>query len=65
MLHRVMSWDWKEHIDLDQLGCIIHDLSGGDINLYEVDTDSDQEAIVISRGEMTPEQVVEAYRGED
>jgi hypothetical protein len=58
-----MSWDWKEYVDLDQLGCIIHDLSGGDINLYEVDTGSDQYAIVISRGEMTPEQVVEAYRG--
>jgi hypothetical protein len=48
MIARVLSWDWREQPDLDQLGRIIADLSGGRLHLRRVDTGSDEYAVVVA-----------------
>jgi len=57
--YKYMTWDWKEYLDLDELSKVLHQLSEGGINLYQVETGSDQYAIVISRGELNEEQVAQ------
>lgn len=44
----VLTWDWRGQPDLNQLGRVIHDLSGGVLHLRPVDTGSDEYAIVIA-----------------
>ena len=53
MTARVLSWDWRQQPDLAQLGRAIHDLSGGLLHIYEVQTGSDDYAIVIADQPLT------------
>jgi hypothetical protein len=64
---RVLSWDHREQPDLAALGTALRDLS--DARLYEVDTGSDQYAIVLATGDLTDDEAqaayTEWYEGED
>lgn len=59
MSHRVMSWDYREQIDLDELTAYVGELFGDRVHLTQVDTGSDQYVVVISNEPVTAEQ---AYR---
>lgn len=60
---RVITWDWREQPDLDELATAIRELSDDRIHLTVVDTDSDQYAVVVSRGRLTAEGAAAAYTG--
>jgi hypothetical protein len=59
---RIVTWDWKEQVDFDELRRVIAELSGGQVHMAEVDTDSDQFAWVLADGPITSEQANEIYR---
>lgn len=44
----VMSWDYREQPDLDDLARTVRDMTGGALNIREANTRSDQYAIVLS-----------------
>jgi hypothetical protein len=58
----LMTWDWKEQIDLGLLGHLITDMSHGQLHLHEVETGDDQYAIVLSDAPLTDLQAFEIYR---
>lgn len=47
----VMSWDWKEDIDIEQLDRLVANLSNCRVRVFAVDTESDQIAIVVAAGD--------------
>lgn len=55
----VLSWDWKEQPDLDELAAAVREMSGGTVHIHQVETHSDEYAIVIGPTELKP---AEAYR---
>jgi hypothetical protein len=57
----MLSWDWKEQPDLDRLARQIRLLSLGTVHLHQVDTDSDQFAIVLATTELDPAGVKDVY----
>lgn len=57
----VLCWDWKEQPDMDTLALLLRDLSGGTIHLHEVNTESDEFAIVLATTPLTAEQVDAAW----
>ena len=61
MTARVLSWDWREQPNLAQLGRAIHDLSGGLLHLHEVQTGSDDYAIVIADQPLTDAEARRIY----
>jgi hypothetical protein len=58
---RVLTWDWKEQPDLAELGRAVAELSGGRVHLAEVDTQSDQFAIVLSTVPLDEQTAAELY----
>lgn len=44
----MLTWDWRAQPDLDQLAAAILALTGGNVGLYQVDTGSDDYAIVLA-----------------
>lgn len=58
----ILTWDWKEQPPLDDIADIIKTMSGGTVNMVEVDTGSDQFAWVISPVPMDQDSANEAYR---
>lgn len=62
MTHRVITWDWRESMNLDDLADAIKELSGGTLAACPVDTHSDQMAVVITDNpDMTPDQAFDAF----
>lgn len=61
MIHRILSWDWKEQPDLDQLREALREVSGGTVHLHEVDTGSDQFAVVLTDREWSDDEVQLGY----
>lgn len=59
---RVMTWDWKERIDTDELAAIIYDLSGGKLHVSSPDTDSDEYALVVSTVPLDETAARDAFR---
>lgn len=59
---RVMTWDWREQPDIDDLGGIIDVLSGGALHVMEPDTDSDEHALVISTVPLDADQAKDVFR---
>lgn len=47
-LARVMSWDWKEQPDLEQLAKAVYEISGRTVFIREIDTGGDFYMLVIS-----------------
>lgn len=58
----VLTWDWREQIDLLALHNILRDMAGADIRLYRIDTGSDQYAIVLADRDMTDAEARAAWR---
>jgi hypothetical protein len=44
----LMTWDWRASLDLEELRHVLSDLTGGRLHLTEVETGSDQYAVLIS-----------------
>ena len=61
---QIFSWDWKESPDFAEIGPAITEVSGGTVFITEVETGSDQFAIVVSSSQLTAEQAAEAYQEE-
>jgi hypothetical protein len=59
---QLVTWDWKEQPDVERVARALAEVSGGAIYVYDVDTQSDQFAWVIASGELTPDEVAQAYR---
>ena len=57
----VLSWDWREQPDFDDLARVLLALSGGAIHLQQVDTGSDQFAVVVSTSALSEETVQETF----
>ena len=47
----LISWDWKEEIDIAQLSRYTQ---RGYVYLYDLDTDSDEYIVACSKGALTP-----------
>jgi hypothetical protein len=58
---RVLSWDWRQQPDLDELARILADLSGGRLHLRQVETGSDEYAVVIADGPLSEWDAGRAY----
>lgn len=58
---KILSWDWKADVSLDELAKALADLTDGKIRLYEVDTDSDQVGIALSDQPLDDAAVKEAW----
>jgi NTP pyrophosphatase (non-canonical NTP hydrolase) len=59
---RVIVWDWKKQLPLDELRAA---LDAGLVHLHEVDTQSDECAIVLASAPMGPAAVWAAYEHRD
>jgi hypothetical protein len=57
----VVSWDWREQPDLQDLGRRVADISNGRAYLTEVATHCDDYALIVSTEPMTPDEAYEAY----
>ena len=62
MTTRVIIWDWREQPDMDEIANAVQELSNGRVQIYDVDTRSDQFAIVISDTPLHSDDVAAAYR---
>ncbi len=60
----VLSWDWRGQPDLDRLARIVHDVSGGLVHLQQVDTGSDEYAIVVADRPLSPAEADSHYRAD-
>jgi hypothetical protein len=60
---RVLSWDWRGQPDLNQLAAAIRDLSEGRVSVQQVDTGSDEYAIVLSDEPLTASQATTLWEG--
>jgi hypothetical protein len=58
----VLTWDWRQQPDLARLARILLEVSGGTVHLAEVDTGSDEYAIVLSGRFLSEAEVDAAYR---
>lgn len=54
-----LSWDWREQPDLDELTRI---LARHNVHLHQVDTGSDQYAVVIAGTKLTAKQANDHYQ---
>lgn len=61
---RVITWDYRQQPDLDVLATAVRELSDDRVHITTVDTNSDQYAIVVSRGRLSPVSALAAYNGE-
>ncbi len=57
----VMSWDWREQPDLDQLDQAVRYASGGLARVHTVDTGSDEYAIVVADHRVTAAEAQAAW----
>lgn len=60
----VLTWDWKEQPDMQALARIVREI-GGNVRIAEVDTGSDEYAVVVSVGEIHAEHVYEQWCADD
>lgn len=44
----VISWDWRQQLDLEKLGEVVRRVSGGSCDITPIDTGSDDYAVVIT-----------------
>jgi len=58
----ILSWDWREQPDLDELAKAVLEMSGGTVHIHAVETHSDQYAIVLADTELDDAVVAETYR---
>ncbi len=56
-----MTWDCGQQPDLDLLAAHIHDLTGGALRLYQVDTGGNEYAIVVATAPLTATQAAAVF----
>lgn len=61
VLHVVVSWDWRAQPDIEELDVAVRELSNGVVGITQVDTESDQYAIVIAAPPMTQAEAKDAW----
>lgn len=57
----VLTWDWREQPNLDELDRIVYNMTTS-VRIHQVDTGSDQYAVVITTDDLDAEAVQVAYR---
>lgn len=57
----LLTWDWKEQPDWSEFAAALRKL-GARVRLYEVDTQSDQFALVLSNEDLTEADLAELWR---
>lgn len=60
---KVLQWDWRSQPDLDELDDAVRAASDGQVAITQVDTGSDEYAVVVGPP-MSREQAREAWEGE-
>lgn len=60
----IESWDSGQQPDLERLGRLIRDLSGGHLACYPVDTGENTYALLLSNVPLTPAEVDELWQRE-
>lgn len=58
----LMTWDWKEYVDIEKLARLVEKVSEGRVHIYEVDTQSDMFAIYISPAVLSAELVQNMWK---
>jgi hypothetical protein len=61
----MMMWDWHGQPDLDRLAVAIERQSGGAVHLYQIDTGSDDYAIVLSDRPLAADEVATVWGATD
>lgn len=59
---QIVTWDWKEYAPMGDVGRAIEEVSNNQVHLYEVDTGSDQFAVVVSNKSLTTDEVQGIYK---
>ena len=66
MTARVFSWDYRGQPDMASLAAVVTELSAnGQVFMREVETGTDSYAVAVSDAELTDEQALSLYLGED
>lgn len=60
----VMHWDWREQPDLEELDRAVRRASGGLARVHQIETDSDQYAIVVADHRVSDAEVAAAWAAE-
>ncbi len=60
----MLSWDWRGQPDLDHLARILLDVSAGTVHLHQVQTGTDDYAIVLADRALTHADALDVYRRE-
>lgn len=58
---QVVTWDWKESVDTDDLDEAVRRASGNRVGIYSVDTRSDSYAIVVAAGDTSREEAAAIF----
>jgi len=59
-----LTWDYRQQPDLDELARAVHEVSAGAVHIHQVDTGSDDCAIVVACISLTSDEVTAVWRGE-
>lgn len=60
---KIMTWDWKESVDIEDLDKYVYDLSQrGPVRITNINTDSDFYAIAIYNEGASHQEIMRAYR---
>lgn len=62
MTNRILSWDWKEQFNIDDLIQVVNELSGGKLHVKNIeDTGGDEYAIIVSTEPLSDEKAQEIF----
>ncbi len=59
---KIVTWDWKDPDPVEHVAKAVLEVSDGAIRVYEIDTGSDQIAVLVSDTELNDSQVAEMYQ---
>ncbi len=62
MTTKIIYWDWKEYAPTDLIAKAVAEVSNGHVHIHDVNTNSDQFAIVVTDEELTEEQVASVWK---
>ncbi len=65
MTYRIVSWDWQQQPDLEDLTKALREVSGGLVHLHQVDTGSDEYAIILSDRPLRPLEIDRIWDPDD
>jgi hypothetical protein len=69
MDYKLLTWDWKESVDIDELARVVYEMSNGSVHIRSVETDSDFFAVIVSKEKVNDALanmiLVESYEDDD